>query len=242
MLSLYFFSLKLPSKKSIIVQNSRDANLVSSLLHDSSPIELIRGSGVNVKNFSPLPLPSYPPVLVFISRLLYTKGIHEYVQAAALIVKRFPGSKFLIAGTPDVANPSAVSHSYIESISKLPYISYLGHCSDIYQLISSAHILVLPSYYPEGLPKVLCEAAACARTVVTSNLPGCIDAIDDGKTGLAITPRDPILLASTIIELLSNPDTLSCMSQASRKRAETLFDIDEIVARHLQIYSSFLIQ
>lgn len=239
-LILYALSLHFPSKKYVIVQNSRDYSFIASLFINSSQIVFIPGSGVVVKNFTPTPLPPYPPVLVFISRLLFSKGIDEFVKSAALVVEKYPQSKFLIVGTPDFSNPSAVSKSYLDSICKLPYISFLGYRNDIYEILSSAHLLVLPSFYPEGLPKVLCEAAACGRPVVTSSLPGCLDAIEDGITGLAIPPQDSTLLASSLISLLSDFDNLKRMSTASRNRAEELFDINDIVKRHLMIYSSLL--
>ena len=239
-LILYALSLKLSSKKSVIVQNSRDYNLVRSFLIHPSNVFLIPGSGVLVKDFTPSPLPPYPPVVVFISRLLHTKGIDEFVKAAGCVVEKYPDAKFIIVGAPDFSNPSSVSRSYLDQISKLPFISYLGHRGDVYSILSSSHLLVLPSYYPEGLPKVLCEAAACARPVLTSNTPGCFDAIEQGITGIAIPPKDYQLLASTMINLLSDQSLLHRMSIASRHRAEALFDIDKIVDLHLLIYQSAL--
>ena len=147
-LSFYCLSLTLPVKKYIIVQNQRDYDFVLAFLKNQSLIHLIPGSGVMVKDFTPVPIPPYPPVLVFISRLLYTKGIYEFVEAASIITEQYPGSKFLIVGTPDFSNPSAISSDYLNSVSKLSYISYLGHRNDIYKIISDSHIVVLPSFYP----------------------------------------------------------------------------------------------
>lgn len=239
-LTLYALALHLPSRKAIIVQNSRDFNLILSLKIDSRFIHKILGSGVPVKTFKPTPFPSYPPVIVFISRLLATKGLVEYVKSAPYVLDKFPNTRFLIVGKPDSSNPSAISQDYLTYVSSLPYITYLGHRTDIYNILSSAHLLILPSFYPEGLPKVLCEASACGRPVVTSNLPGCIDAIEEGVTGVSIPPKDHVLLAETIVNLLSDYDKLIFMSSQSRTRAEHKFDIDIIVSQHLQIYSTIL--
>ena len=213
---------------------------MSLKIHPSTIVKIL-GSGVDVQTYTPLPLPDFPPVVVFVSRLLYSKGIDEYVKAAPIVLEHFPDSKFMIVGSPDYSNPSAISQSYLNYICSLPYINYLGHRKDIFDVISSAHILVLPSFYPEGLPKVLCEAAACARPVITSNLPGCIDAIEEGVTGISIQPRNHIELASSLITMLSDPDNLKLMSISSRKRAQQLFDISTIVDQHMQIYSSYLV-
>jgi glycosyltransferase involved in cell wall biosynthesis len=103
-----------------------------------------------------------------------------------------------------------------------------------------AHIVCLPSYYPEGLPKVLCEAAACGRVVVTTDEPGCRDAIENGVTGMLVPSRDSLALADALAYLVSNPDLIQKMGFAARRRAEMLFDLNSVVNQHLGIYSHLL--
>ena len=144
---LYYLSLHLSSRKHIIVQNERDYNFVLSLLIDKSLVTKIPGSGVDTTQLTPTPIPPNPPVLIFISRLLYTKGLKDFVDASFIVLRRFPDSKFIIVGSPDVSNPASVSQQYLTLISQLEHIILYGHTRDIAPLLSKSHVLVLPSYY-----------------------------------------------------------------------------------------------
>jgi glycosyltransferase involved in cell wall biosynthesis len=173
-------------------------------------------------------------------RLLETKGVADFVEAAELLKKRGVSARFLLAGSPDFSNPAAISLSQLSTWSDQGYVEILGHCSNMHSLISNSQVFCLPSYYPEGLPKVLCEAASSGRAVVTADEPGCRDAIENGLTGILVKSRDPVMLANVLEDLLHNKEILLSMGLAARKRAEELFDINVIVHQHLFIYSRLL--
>ncbi len=227
--------------RAVIFQNSEDQSKLSRLcLLSGSESYLIPGSGVDLSVFTSRPVDEGTPLVLMASRLLETKGVREFVESAAILKKRGLKIRFQLVGEPDVLNPAAISSDELEGWRNQDLVEILGHRKDIHQLMYKAHIICLPSYYPEGLPKVLCEAAACGRVVVTTDEPGCRDAIQNGVTGLLIPSRDSHALADAIGYLVSNPDLIRSMGDAGRQRAEELFDINAIVDMHLKIYHNLL--
>lgn len=168
----------------VIFQNKDDLLSVQNL----SPITdqkmvMIRGSGVDLTTYSHLPLPEGEPIVLLAARLLVDKGVREFVEAARILKPRSCPARFVLVGTVDLANPASLAQPEVDSWVKEGVVDWWGHRSDMPKVLSSAHIVVLPSYR-EGMPKVLLEAAACGRAVITTDVPGCRDAIDPGVTGL----------------------------------------------------------
>ena len=228
------------ARRSVIFQNSYDRDTLSSLCKlSSSDVFMIPGSGVDLAKFTKLELSSTTPIVLMASRLLISKGVRDFVHAAAILYDRGINVNFHLAGIPDISNPSSISYSEYNNWSSLPYITLLGFRKDVHDLMSSAHIVCLPSYYNEGLPKVLCEAAAAGRAVITTDEPGCRDAIANGETGLLVPSHNPLALANCVEFLLSDITLLKNMGHASRKRASELFDINSIATSHLSIYNRF---
>ncbi|GFI11124.1 N,N'-diacetylbacillosaminyl-diphospho-undecaprenol alpha-1,3-N-acetylgalactosaminyltransferase [Lachnospiraceae bacterium] len=202
---------------------------------------LVPGSGVDLAFFNCSELvPLGKPVVLMASRLLSTKGVREFVKAENILRQRGFAAEFQLAGSPDLVNPASIKLAEIEAWRKNGHIKILGYCSDIRQLMSSAHIVCLPSYYPEGLPRVLCEAAASGRVVVTTDEPGCRDAIINGVTGLLVPSRNAEALADALQYLLLNPELIRKMGVAARQYAKTSFDLDAVINLHLSIYSSLI--
>lgn len=239
-LCLYRFSLTAPHR-AVIFQNSADKLLLSQVcsLHEHE-CHLIPGSGVDISLFRYTPPPSGIPTVLMAARLLSTKGVREFVQAAHLLYRNNFIVRFQLVGSPDFSNPAAITQVELTQWRKDSLVEILGFRTDLHDLMTKAHIICHPSYYPEGLPKVLCEAAAAGRPVITTNLPGCSDAIIEGVTGLLIDPRDSQQLADAIRFLCTNKPLLHQMSTSSRIHAEQLFDINDIVSKHLYIYKSLL--
>lgn len=238
-----FYRLSISARRrAVIFQNPEDRARLERLCSISrSQSFLIPGSGVDLKVFAFNPLQESKPVILMASRLLVTKGVREFVAAAKILKDRGFQSMFRLAGAPDQSNPASISMHELNHWHDQGLVELLGHRTDLNELMSDAHVVCLPSYYPEGLPKVLCEAAACGRAVITTNEPGCRDAIENGVTGLLVPSRDSSALANAIEHLLLNPDLIRSMGLAGRKRAERLFDINAIVDRHLDIYDSLLV-
>lgn len=223
----------------VIFQNPTDQSLfVSRRLISHKKTVLIRGSGVDLACYPYLEEPLSAPIRISMAcRLLKDKGVYEYVEAARILKKE--DTVFQLIGKLDDDNPSAVSEAEIKKWKAEGIVNLLGFRSDIAQLFSDSHLVVLPSYR-EGLPKALIEAAACGRAVVTTDVPGCRDAIESGVTGLLVEVRNAKDLAEKINWMITHPDERRKMGFAGRKLAEKEFDIQSVVAQHLMIYRDLI--
>ena len=160
----------------------------------------------------------------------------EFIHASELVKE----AKFIIAGKMDVGNPESLTNDQLKTALKGKNIDYLGFKENISEVISDSTIFVLPSYYGEGFPKIIAEAAACGRPVITTNNVGCRDAIIEGKTGLLIPKKNINRLVVAIKYLLEKPDLIQKMGLNARNLAEKEFDIRLIVDAHLKIYRQLL--
>jgi glycosyltransferase involved in cell wall biosynthesis len=172
------------------------------------------------------------------SRLLVDKGVREFVNAARMLKQKNKDVRCVLVGAPDLANPATITEGELAEWSNEGIIEWWGHQNDMPEVIASSYAFVLPSFYGEGLPKALIEAAACGRAIITTDHPGCRDAIEPNKTGFLIPPRDSEALADAIEALLDDPALCESMGRAGRKFAERVFDIKYVVDRHMQIYEN----
>jgi glycosyltransferase involved in cell wall biosynthesis len=224
----------------VIFQNAQDkATLVQLASLPEATTELIRGSGVDISQFTAGPFPHGTPVVMLAARLLADKGVREFVQAARLLKTAGSTARFCLVGTADLDNPTSLTQTELDTYQHEGIIELWGHRTDMATTLSAAHIVVLPSYR-EGLPKVLIEAAACGKAVVTTDVPGCRDAIEPGVTGVLVPARDAPALSQAIDALLDDPQRCFAMGQAGRKLAEQAFDINQVVAQHLRIYAGLI--
>ena len=220
----------------VIFQNEEDRKKISkSTGLTKDKIVLIKGSGVDLKKFSFSIIPKGIPVVSMASRLQRDKGVIEFFEAAKIIKDKKIPVEFRFIGNLDLDYAFPVPTEILNAWKKRNIIKFLGFREDINNLFKESSIIVLPSYR-EGFPKVLQEAAACGRPVITSNVAGCRDAIEDNVTGLLVKPRDSTDLAKKIEHLLSDKDLLEKMSWESRKLAEKEFSLDGVVEKHLKIY------
>lgn len=224
----------------IIFQNNDDARVFRNYgVVNSSKIKLIRGSGVKLENFFNFIQPKGIPVVCFASRLIRDKGVFEYIAAAKILKEKKVKAIFLLAGAQDFKNPSGISTIDLNKIKQEKYVKVIGHINDIPSLYASSNIICLPSYR-EGLPKALVEAAAAGRAVVTTNVPGCRDAIIPNKTGLLVPAKNAKKLANAIERLVKNRAMCAKMGKEGRKFAKKNFDIDKIVKSHLDVYKELI--
>lgn len=225
----------------VIFQNSDDRSfLVDMGAVKNDQAELIKGSGVALTEYPVNPEPADVPVITFASRLLKDKGVVEFVEAARILLARDVHAKFWLIGSPDPGNPTSVTEGQMAEWRQQGIVELMGFRSDIADLFVKSNVVVLPSYYGEGLPKVLIEAAACARPVITTDHPGCRDAIEAGKTGLLVPVRDATALANAIQSLIEDPISRKKMGAAGRALAEREFSIGTVVETHLRIYRELL--
>lgn len=222
----------------IIVQNTTDRDEFLRMIgKPQMKTVLVNGSGVDLSEYTVSPLPDGPYRVVMAARLLRDKGLMEYMEAArALRAKRLELT-FLIAGDVDPGNPATINQDELAELKAEGTVEFLGHVQDMASLMASCHLVVLPSYR-EGLPRVLIEAAACGRAVVTTDVPGCRDAIVPAKTGLLAKSHDAQSLTAAIEQATGDRQRLEDMGKAGRQFAETTFDIRQVVSRHMDVYDT----
>lgn len=236
---LYFLALRQNNIK-VIFQNPDDKKQILSItgLSEEKTI-MIRGSGADLSKYTKKPLPEGVPIVVLAARLLRDKGVREFVAAAAMLKNKGVKARFCLVGDPDLENPSSVTQAELDKWAAEGNVETWGYRADIPEIFAESYLVVLPSYR-EGLPKVLIEAAACGRAVVTTDVSGCRDAIEAGVTGLLVPAKDSVALAEAIEKLLVDRALCLKLGDAGRAFAEREFDIKNVVATHLEIYSKLL--
>ncbi|MBV8459164.1 MAG: glycosyltransferase, partial [Acetobacteraceae bacterium] len=214
----------------IVVQNPEDRTALAALGIDAARIALIRGSGVDVTRFVPLAEPEASTLTVaLVSRMLRDKGVLEAVAAVRWLRARGLSIELLLAGPTDPDSANSLSAETLRELASEPGIEWLGPVADVRAVWRRAAIAVLPSTYGEGVPKTLLEAAACARPVVATDVPGCREAVSPGETGILVPPHDVEALAEAIAALAADPARRRAMGRAGRALMERCF-ADEIVA------------
>lgn len=225
----------------VIFQNKDDRNLLLDwgVISKDKPV-MIRGSGVDLKLCPYLPEPEEVPVISFAARLLIDKGVEVFAEASRILKSRNVVARFWLIGEPDPGNANTVSESQLKQWEAEGLVELFGFRQDIPNLFAQSNIVTLPSFYGEGLPKVLVEAAACGRAVITTDHPGCRDAIEHDVTGVLIPIRDAMALANAIEDLINNSEKRKQLGQAGRALAEREFAIEKIVDAHMRIYEGLL--
>lgn len=225
----------------VITQNPDDeAMLLGFRLVKKDQLKRIRGSGVNQNEFCPLEKKESKPCMVLVvSRLLREKGIAEFVAAAKILKNRGVVARFVVAGARPPGNPGAISLEDFERWQKESDVEFLGERKDVRELYAQSDIVCLPSYR-EGLPKVLIEAAACGKPIVTTDVPGCREIVEHQVNGLLVPAQSIKPLADALAELINSQQLRS--SYGSRSREIFLsqgFSETTVVAQHLELYQSF---
>jgi glycosyltransferase involved in cell wall biosynthesis len=202
---------------------------------------LIRGAGVDIKRFTPRHDGSKPPVVLLLSRMLWDKGVGEFVVAARILRAKYGNeyAQFILVGDTDEDNRGAIPREQLQAWQNDGFVQWWGYREDVALALEQASISCLPSYR-EGLPKSLLESLAMGLTCVATDVPGCREAVVDGVNGFLVPPRDPLALAQAIERLLSAPDLMKQFGQASRKMAVEQFSCDLINEQTLELYRSLM--
>ncbi|WP_244817772.1 glycosyltransferase family 4 protein [Caballeronia sp. Lep1P3] len=230
----------------LILQNADDLEFFrSTKLVDESILRLIRSSGVSLTRFQmraqePADGEKKPLRVLLAARLLWDKGIAEYVEAARALRQEGRTVQFLLAGLPDDGNPASVERSVVESWVGEGLVTWLGHVDDMPKLLSEIDVMALPSYR-EGLPKSLIEAAACALPLVTTYAPGCREVVtENGVDGLVVPVRDSVALANAIRLLDDDRALAGKLGMAARERVLQEFDERIVIDKTLSVYLELL--
>jgi len=226
----------------LILQNHDDARMfLDHGLIEDARVRVIAGSGVDCNRFVPRTRTrNDPPRVLLAARLLWEKGVKEYVQASRTLRAQGRRIRFLLAGASDPGNPAAVPEAAVRSWVDEGIVEWIGHVDDMPALFASSDVFVLPSYYREGLPKSLIEAAACATPLITTDMPGCRDVVIDGVDGLIVPPRDADALGTAIARLLDAPELARKLGLAARAKTLAAFDERIVIRRTLETYEEVL--
>ena len=183
-----------------------------------------------------LNLPDEGLVVTMIARMLWHKGVAEYVQCARIIKDYLPSVQFLLVGPIDQGNPASIPREQLNTWSNAGMVHYTGKRNDVRELLALTDIFVLPSYYPEGLPTVLLEASAMGKPIVSTDTPGCRDVVKHNVNGFLVPPRNIHALTQALVTLLTNDKLRKQFGQVSRKRAMQEFDERKMLMRLLHLY------
>jgi len=255
--SLLWLALRPPAWTTF--QNPDDQRLFQDLRLASERSALILGSGVDTKKFAPLPstMPNQQSTrevtFLMFGRMMWEKGVEEYVEAARklqakLHTKRDKNkARFVLLGGAGVDNPTSVAEEWIDNPLTIPgewlerqategHVEWYPHDDDVLPYIRQADVVVLPSYYREGVPRTLLESMACGKPLITTDVPGCREAVEDGVNGFLVPAKDSDSLANAMLRFVENGNLRKRMGEASRERALTLFADHIVIEKTLDIY------
>ncbi len=237
--SLGYRLLLNPRRSRVIFENPDDAaDFVKNRVARATDIAVIRGAGVDVEKFQPVDAPPGPPVVALVGRMLRHKGVHEFVEAAHRLREAGVVARFVLIGHPDPENPSSIPLEQLRSWHGRNSVEWWGWREDMVSTWHQVHIACLPSYYREGLPKALLEAAACGLPIVTTDAVGCREAVRNGDNGLLVPVRDARALADALRMLISDASLRTRMGKQSRIRAEREFSSERVISETLVVYRS----
>jgi glycosyltransferase involved in cell wall biosynthesis len=224
----------------VIVQNDEDRHVIATLRPAAAArIVVIRGSGVDLDHFAPLPEPPAPPVTAaYVGRMIAIKGVATLVEAQQILRCEGIGLRLLLAGTPDPANPTSFDAATLQSWGALPGIVWCGHRDDVREIWASAHIAVLASFGGEGLPKTLLEAAAMGRAIAATDVPGTRDIARPGINAILVPPGDARALAAALKELAGDPARRRAYAAAGRALVADGFSEAAVRAATVALYRS----
>lgn len=241
-LVLALYRLALNHTRAVTVfQNPHDRALFAAeglVSHERSV--LIRGSGVDITEFTPTEIPSAPPVVMLAARLLWDKGIGEFVAAARAVKRARPDVRFVVVGEPDPGNPGTVPEGQLRAWGEEGDVEFWGFRSDMREVLSQATLVVLPTYYPEGVPKILLEAAAMGRPMIATDAPGCREIVRAGETGWHVPVRDAPALAEVVLEALEDQPQLAALGRSARRLVLDEFSEEIVVDATLGVYRDLL--
>lgn len=226
-LQRFLYRLALPRCHTVLFQNPDDRDLFRSLgLTGRAATGVVNGSGVDVGYFGESPVPGRPGFLM-IGRLLLSKGIREYLQAASLVHREFPEARFRLVGWLDRNNPDSIAEPELERLLRDGCVDYAGRLSDVRPALAECSVFVLPSYR-EGTPRSVLEAMATGRAVITTDAPGCRETVVEGQTGYLVPVGDAAALAEAMRRYASDPALASAHGGAGRRLAEAKYDVVKV--------------
>ncbi len=226
----WLYRLALARNRKVFFQNAADSErFLAARLVRPEQVVTIPGSGVNLDRFARHDRPQHSMTFVLVARLLREKGIAEFAAAARALGERYPQARFVIVG-PFEGGPSGISHEEFDAMLRKTPVEYQGELDDIRPCLEAAGVFVLPTYYGEGTPRSILEALAMGMPVVTTDIPGCRETVEDGVNGFLVPARDSRRLADALERFLRNPSLVDTMGQRSRALAAERYDVHTVNA------------
>lgn len=224
----------------LILQNDDDIALLTKLgVAQSRTVRRIRGSGVEIDDFIPSPLPKSTPMVILPARLLWDKGVGEFVRVAERIKAKGINARFVLVGDPDPQNSASIPEHQVQEWVDSGSVECWGRRDDMSDIYPQSSIVCLPSYR-EGLPKVLLEGASCARPIVAFDVPGCREIVRNGINGFLVPFGDETKLEEALIELVQDPKLCTMMGKAGRKVVESEFSQKIIAAETFAVWDEVI--
>jgi glycosyltransferase involved in cell wall biosynthesis len=225
------------SNGKLILQNPDDIEYLVQRLHvDPEKIVLIRGAGVDMEAFRPQDIETPQPLVMLASRMLWNKGVGDFVEAAKRLIANKVQARFVLVGGLDEDNPLCIPESQLCAWQE-EGIEWWGNRTDMASVLASASIVALPTTYGEGVPKVLIEAASCAKPIIATNVAGCREIVRDSENGILVSPRDIEALAHAISALLNDPAKARQMGINGHALVQREFTEASVIARTMDVYN-----
>lgn len=234
---ILLYKIALPQLNKLIFLNPDDPkDLLEKYSIKVKKVDILGGIGLNLKHFPYQPVIKIerPIQFLFIGRLLKEKGIHEFVQAAKLVKRKYPETQFTVLGAIDQYNLGALKQSELEELIASNIINYPGHVNNVKDWIANNHVFVLPSYR-EGVPRSTQEAMAIGRPIITTDVPGCRETVIDGVNGFLVPRWAHEVLAEKMMYFIQHPDQIEKMGYESYKIAKEKFDAEKVNQRLMNI-------
>ncbi|MDG6317591.1 glycosyltransferase family 4 protein [Glaesserella parasuis] len=238
-IQICLYKISLPLLSHVIVLNSDDyKDLIDRYSINVKKVTVLGGIGVDLDRFSYSEVTLNKEVtFIFVARLLREKGVFEFLDSAKLIKEKYPLTKFILLGGFDKNNPYSLSENSLDFYIKNNIVSYLGHVANVLAIIKDSSVFVLPSFYREGVPRSTQEAMAIGRAVITTDVPGCRETVEDGVNGFLVKPYSAEEIAEKMIYFIQNPQKILSMGIASREIAERKFNIKKVNKKLISIIS-----
>jgi glycosyltransferase involved in cell wall biosynthesis len=226
---LYRSALKRVEAVFVFNGDDRGEMLRHHMIRDTTPVVQVPGTGVDLDHFCAAPPASGSMRFLMISRLLRSKGLAEYVEAARRVGKAYPDVRFSLLGPLD-PNPAGIGIDQITAWDREGVVDYLGEVRDVRPSLAMSDVFVLPSWYREGLPRTILEAMAMGRPVITTDMPGCREPVEDGINGILVAPRDPGSLEAAMLRLVRARSLVASMGANARRTVVERFSVQRVNA------------
>jgi glycosyltransferase involved in cell wall biosynthesis len=225
----------------LLLQNCEDRDLlVAEVGVRPEQATIIRGSGVDVNEFQPMPEIPGTPIVLLSSRMLWIKGIRDFVEAAKFLRAKGSNARFVLVGDTDPGSPGAIPREKLQEWQNAGPVEWWGHRQSMSRMVQQAAIVCLPSHGGEGVPKALIEAAASQRAIVATDVPGCRDIVRHGTNGLLVPPKNAVALADAIAQLLNDAPLRAEMGRRGREIAVNEFSEEKVIQQTLALYQKLL--